>query len=707
MSKTVSRPLYPLPVPPKPRTPAWGMEPFLLNIKLNREHSDDGTISGVSSTASPSPAAELVDGSSPITSVAPPQRPQSATAGSMHRPAPILTPAPAVSSVARPSSADALTASRMPPRPQSRQHLTRSQSAEERITGRQLSAPGSTPLCDALHAYRIAPRKAPQGTTRPVLSPAAAAAHAKAVAAVKSGMLAAPTLISQKPVWWRPPPTVVVAADKFDDRHRSQMARAERALKAVGQEPHNAKKKIAFTHSVTGVNGNRYFVPEKVQIFTGGDKMAKARAGHEVIGKRWMLETSIWAPRKKNADSGSFYDTEELMRKTLELDWKLALESHNNIGFITQNDKSAETADVTSSMFDTLWQSVWKVYGAYDFYATVGSTYDDVVHVKKSGYKQLIIDCNLIIKDSQHCNPVGFDQLFVLLNSNSDYPLALNRQEWLQMLMRIATRRYVFSGKMKSMAAALKELLEVDIFPKVDKRCLRNTSEFRRTHCYLQDVDEVLRDYEPSLRALFKIYAKGDGTLNDELKSSVLLDFIEWRHMLRDLMLIDDDFRDREAALTFVWSRMRVVDERPLKSRVKLTQLSFEAFLDALVQMACIKIMPTQEQCFDAGCSDAGEFILQLRKQPVHEYAKFITTGGAYAKRDKDGILDEGFPTIVGSLIYVIIRTIKTVLAKEAAKGFQTGELIDEDDYRVDAKQVQKFKTINLQDLGDNPFGTK
>ena len=33
------------------------------------------------------------------------------------------------------------------------------------------------------------------------------------------------------------------------------------------------------------------------------------------------------------------------------------------------------------------------------------------------------------------------------------------------------------------------------------------------------------------------------------------------------------DFTQRELALTFTWSRMRVIDIRPLKSKAKMTQL--------------------------------------------------------------------------------------------------------------------------------------
>ena len=91
----------------------------------------------------------------------------------------------------------------------------------------------------------------------------------------------------------------------------------------------------------------------------------------------------------------------------------------------------------------------------------------------------------------------------------------------------------------------------------------------------------------PSLRASFpKVYAAGDGHIGDDLDSSQLLSYSEYRQLLRDTELLDQSFCPREASLTFVLARMRVVDERSLASRAKQTQLGFEEFLEAIVRVA-------------------------------------------------------------------------------------------------------------------------
>ena len=59
--------------------------------------------------------------------------------------------------------------------------------------------------------------------------------------------------------------------------------------------------------------------------------------------------------------------------------------------------------------------------------------------------------------------------------------------------------------------------------------------------------------------------------------------------MIKDLRLVENDFSTREVNLTFIWSRMRVVDEELFESKVKLIQLSFTDFLEAIVRVAMTK----------------------------------------------------------------------------------------------------------------------
>ena len=94
------------------------------------------------------------------------------------------------------------------------------------------------------------------------------------------------------------------------------------------------------------------------------------------------------------------------------------------------------------------------------------------------------------------CNTASFDQLFKLVNAQSATSRAIDRQEWLQTLVRIAANRCVLPGglpdhKIPRVTDALKELLSTDIRPHVDPRALEDTNAFRRD-MYTQDVRIII-----------------------------------------------------------------------------------------------------------------------------------------------------------------------------------------------------------------------
>ena len=95
-----------------------------------------------------------------------------------------------------------------------------------------------------------------------------------------------------------------------------------------------------------------------------------------------------------------------------------------------------------------------------------------------------------------------------------------------------------------------------------------------------------------------------DGAIGNELNSTKLLSYVEWKEFTKDLQLYDSDFTAREVSLPFAWCRMRVVDEELLESKIKAIQLSFEDFLEAIVRISTIKALPNDEQIYDNEAED-------------------------------------------------------------------------------------------------------
>ena len=192
----------------------------------------------------------------------------------------------------------------------------------------------------------------------------------------------------------------------------------------------------------------------------------------------------------------------------------------------------------------------------------------------------------------------------------------------LQCLVRLAARRYVFTGKQKDMSEALHQFFNWDLDARLHPATFQSSNAFRRRYCYTEATSSALEAHERSLRALYAIYAadgkenEGDRAASLSLETTKLMSHDEWTRFCRDMRLVDREFTPREATLCFVWSRMRVVDESCATSRRRLVHLGFEDFLEAIVRLCTMKALPTDDQIDEAGAEDAGEFILELQKDP-------------------------------------------------------------------------------------------
>ena len=74
--------------------------------------------------------------------------------------------------------------------------------------------------------------------------------------------------------------------------------------------------------------------PPTPRRYTAGKK----KAPKEAIARKWRLEESAWKVRNQWADSGNYYDTEDVYRRAFEHDWLLAVNAHGLARFIQRND---------------------------------------------------------------------------------------------------------------------------------------------------------------------------------------------------------------------------------------------------------------------------------------------------------------------------------------------------------------------------------
>ena len=115
-------------------------------------------------------------------------------------------------------------------------------------------------------------------------------------------------------------------------------------------------------------------------------------------------------------------------------------------------------------------------------------------------------------------------------------------------------------------------------------------------------VEEVLRANDSSLHALYNGFATDEsGGGGDVNTSNERMDLSEWTEFCKSLMLLDKDFTTKDVTLSFIWSRMWIVDEHRKASQKKVSGLDFEDFLEAIIRVAVQKAWPTSDTMEAAG----------------------------------------------------------------------------------------------------------
>lgn len=337
----------------------------------------------------------------------------------------------------------------------------------------------------------------------------------------------------------------------------------------------------------------------------------------------------------KWADSRDFWDTDEVDRKSLECDWKRAIDCGVGRYIEKLEDMGDDDYNVNEvqETFDVLWEFHDLIYVMFDYYAAMGTS-DDVTHMQMNSFSMFVGDCEFTDKNSEFCKTTHFDQLFIAVDCSGaggktdekyNRKKALNRQEFLHCLVKIACMRYVMPGEIVDVSDAVHHMFCADIEPALDPNIFVEANDFRRTYTYHEAADMALRKHETSLRLIFERTCKLRGQNAAKGITNKLVSMETWKEMCRIFELVDLDLTERDTTLAFVWSRMRAIDEQSDKGRIKLMWLSFEDFLEALCRLCVCKAWPTQEELQAAEIESVGEYLRQLKSNQPEVYADLLS----------------------------------------------------------------------------------
>lgn len=475
------------------------------------------------------------------------------------------------------------------------------------------------------------------------------------------------------PSLWTMPEPFVKAADVWEEGLATRITRTKSMYSRVLAVPCDDRAELYFERMVDEIRRARLTLP--VLEKKGHADKWKRKAKKKV--STWKLADSIWAPRAKWADSKSFWDTDEVHGRRFSNDWK-SLRSLGVAKVILQNDdgdSDSEDGDDHSGgdgevydCRDVLWEFYMLILALFMHYSASG---DNIHTIGLNAWSDFTDDFALVDRKSQHLKRADLDRLFLATNtkggavsratraekgnaavpSYDDDLRALNRIEFMACLVHLAINKYVVTREVADVSDALYKLLRHDI--QATKKIVETDGNtFRDRYCYTEGVDKVLRAHEPSLRVLFTAIAGGGGLS----KEASLLSLQEYLLFVREVGLIRADLSERDARLSFSWSRMVVVNPASSSGQRNDCNLPFEGFLEALCRLATLKALPIDDEIAAApdNVRDAGSF-MQALEENESSYNRFLN-----ARNQKwGGEPRQPIERCVDHLIAVIIRGIE------------------------------------------------
>ena len=201
----------------------------------------------------------------------------------------------------------------------------------------------------------------------------------------------------------------------------------------------------------------------------------------------------------------------------------------------------------------------------------------------------------------------------------------LNRQEFLQCLVRMAIAYYVHGGQCTDVSDAVGQFMTEKVAPHLPDEAVQSSNAFRKRFCYTERTSRVLEAHLPSLRSLYDQYAEASHDMRDRLADDDLMSIGEWLYFVKHLGLVDGgQVTVLLAKQIFLWSRIRSLHSRTEKAERRLRHMTFEDFMEAVVRLSIFCSMPTDDDLAEAGAADAGDYLLALQANDPKSYPRFL-----------------------------------------------------------------------------------
>ena len=359
-----------------------------------------------------------------------------------------------------------------------------------------------------------------------------------------------------------------------------------------------------------------------------------------VVKVEWKLETSIFNPRPSECDAKSFFDTEKVRRRRLDLDWKRVCEKSRFVSLIGKADsdvarggaQSGGMSDALKEELNEVKEVIFKCFpticASYSYFSLMGTGIGEAAYsMSFNQWKSFVRDCEMEDQKVKGCRSADLDTMFVSSNFEEDKKSEMNQEnddnslmrfEFLEILVRVAIARYIQTKALDDVSEAVEELCEKIILPNLCDEALVIPDEFRKERMYFEEVQQVLLPHLRWLRALFAMFV-GTGTSRRYMEMEPFFKLME----SIDICNARTGISRSELKLIFGWCTMSPADE--LK-RERLCGLSWVDFLEALCRVADL-LSPVTSETLDeyfheTNDADTEHRTAEFYKEAPEDYAE-------------------------------------------------------------------------------------
>lgn len=259
-------------------------------------------------------------------------------------------------------------------------------------------------------------------------------------------------------------------------------------------------------------------------------------------------------------------ENEEILTKCFEFDW-------SNIKLPKMTDEEIEEVKVEARRYYKIYKS------AYKYLSGIGTGSGGVFSIPLNTFTDFAKQIDLV--NGKDIRFAESDTQFLTLNKRSKNSylnpgVALIRCQLLEILIRLALKRYEETKITESKATAVRMMYEQNLIPYYDKQ---DSQCFRDERYWNEEVDNIYKSH----LALFEYLYKNYGGTHMKPGDQWFMTSDELEHLFSDAQLVGDILVSRDIAVFYNLSMMTQVDEI---NKDRHLRMKFVEFLEAFARCA-------------------------------------------------------------------------------------------------------------------------